>query len=121
MASKVQSVRTTRSRRSKGCKTDCDWSNVLGNEDSILGLGSSIHCKATCPDYMGPLIFLGVIYLFWWSMFYSLRPGFVVKAGSSSTDPNNVDITSSSLYSLLFTVIVVLVVFLAVRCQRCRS
>lgn len=73
-------------------------------------------CKATCPDYMGPVIFILVVWMWFLSLFYSTRPGWVVKAGSVSTDPGNVDFVVAALYSLLFTAIILLAIFLLVRC-----
>jgi hypothetical protein len=103
---------------------DCGVDKALGvmnsEEARALGGHSATAPTASCPQYTGLVIFLLVLYGFWCSLIWTFRPTFTLKAGVARSDPNSVDLTSGFLYALLFTALVLLVVGLVVRCQRCK-
>lgn len=95
---------------------------MLTSEDVYALAGTSNRPSvpsASCPAYTSVAVFLLVLYFFFVAMTYAIRPTWMRKAGSSPTDPNNLDMTAAFLYSLLWTAIVLVVIGLIVRCRRC--
>lgn len=89
-------------------------------EDLGLNFGSSqVKCRAACPNYIGPVVFLLILYGFFLSLLYAMKPRFVRKPDSDFTKADSVDLVYALLYALLFTAIVLVAVFVVVRCRRC--
>lgn len=124
---------STRTRRGTGRRSSCSKAvlacgaemgpaKVLDAETVYALGGTSVKCaQASCPEYTGIIVFLLVIYGFFCSCNWTFRPKFMQKANASETDANNLNVTASCLYALLWTALVLIAIALVVRCRKCVS
>lgn len=129
MPSSASASNSSRRRRrgaggGSNCRLSCDarmgLDKVLDAESAYALSGTSVKCiQASCPAYTAVVVFLLVLYGYFLAVLYTFRPGFILKAGSTTADPNSPDFTATWLYALLFTAIVLIGIALIVRCARC--
>lgn len=114
------SSRSSCSAKAMGCGIENGAMSVLSGADVYALSGESVTCaKASCPAYTGVLVFLVALYFFFVALMYTFRPKFAQKPNADPLDPNNLDMAQAFLYSGLWTLIVLVLVGLVVRCRRC--